>query len=242
MGLTIHYGLRTRCTKIANVRTKIEKLRQRALDLPFEKVGEVKEFVGAECDFEANRESDDSWLLIQANGHVRYKDYHINVAPTHIISFDTWPGDGCEDANFGLCRYPATIRPGFLSRWEDDIPTNLSGWRWYSFCKTQYASNPECGGVKNFLRCHLCVISLLDYAKELKILGRVSDEGDYWDKRDYKALVKEIGEWNTMIAGIFGKLKDAVGSDKIFLSEINKYPNFEHLEADSMLLDKSSTN
>ena len=33
------------------------------------------------------------------------------------------------------------------------LKTGLSGWRWSSFCKTQYASNPQCGGVPHFLRC-----------------------------------------------------------------------------------------
>ncbi len=31
------------------------------------------------------------------------------------------------------------------------VPTKLAGWYWGSFCKTQYASDPECGGIPNFL-------------------------------------------------------------------------------------------
>ena len=42
----------------------------------------------------------------------------------------------------------------------------------------QYASNPDCGGVENFLRCHLAVVKLLDHAATLGILKEVSDEGD----------------------------------------------------------------
>ena len=50
----------------------------------------------------------------------------------------------------------------------------------------------------NFLRCHLGLVSLLDYAKELEILKDVTDEGEFWQKRDVPALIKEIGEWNSL--------------------------------------------
>ena len=49
----------------------------------------------------------------------------------------------------------------------------LKGWSWLSFCKTHYASDPRCGGLPNFLRCHLGVVALLDEAKNLGILGTV---------------------------------------------------------------------
>ena len=47
------------------------------------------------------------------------------------------------------------------------IKTRLSGWRYGAFCKTQYASEPTCGGVPNFIRCHLSVIHLLDRIAQL---------------------------------------------------------------------------
>ena len=65
--------------------------------------------------------------------------------------------------------------------------------------------------------------------EELGLLKHVSDEGDYWEKRDIKALAQEVGDWNTMIAGWVGRFKDAFGEGVV--SEIAKYPNFEHLEA-----------
>ena len=47
------------------------------------------------------------WLLIQAGQYVNDpRDEGYRVAPTHVIAFSTWPGQGCEEANFGLCRYP----------------------------------------------------------------------------------------------------------------------------------------
>jgi hypothetical protein len=226
MGLTVHYylGLQTRSHHVA--RRSIEQLRQRALDLPLKEVGEVVEFSGTACE-PNNHDKDDShrWLLIQAGATLKNQDRWFHVAPTKVIAFSTWPGDGCEQANFGLATYPSTIeiKPG------RSVRTRLGGWRWTSFCKTQYASDPKLGGVENFLRCHLAVIKLLDHAKELGLLREVTDEGDFWKKRDLPALVQEVGEWNSMIAGWAGRLKDALGSDLV--CAITNFSDFEHLEA-----------
>ena len=228
MGLTIHYGLKHSGNDAAAL---VAKLRQRALDLPFTEVGEIVDLSGAACDFDQrDRDDPNRWLLIQAG---QYLDDPLNngtsysLAPTRVIAFSTWPGEGCEEANFGLCQYPR-----YLHVDGRKIPTKLPGWSWRSFCKTQYASNPECGGVENFLRCHLLVVAMLDYAKTLGMLERVSDEGGYWEKRSLEALVKEIGEWNQFIAAFAGQLKDALsGGPGQLVSEITKFPNFEHLEA-----------
>jgi hypothetical protein len=58
----------------------------------------------------------------------------------------------------------------------------------------------------------------------------VKDEGDFWEKRDAKALVEEVGRWNSHIAGLVGQYKDRMGGD--IVAPITEYPNFEHLEAD----------
>ena len=76
---------------------------------------------------------------------------------------------------------------------------------------------------------------MLDRAKKIGFKVYVSDEGDYWEKRDIKALVEAIGEWNTFIAGFLGRLNDSLGDEMRSMSEITKYPNFEHLEADADL-------
>ncbi len=107
-----------------------------------------------------------------------------------------------------------------------------SGWCWQSFCKTQYASNPDLNGTENFLRCHLAVIRLLDHARDLNMLHSVSDEGGYWEKRDVKALVEEVTQWNAMIAGFVGTMKDMLGeAGREVKSEITQFPDYEHLEA-----------
>jgi hypothetical protein len=210
----------------------VSQLHQTAHDLPFKELGKIVEVSGDACDFNKRDHKDPlRGALIEASGSLRVKgthrtgDSYVTVIPTRVICFSAWPGDGCEESNFGLCQYPAEIfSPNF-----GKLQTRMSGWLWKSFCKTQYASNPDCGGVVNFLRCHLTLIALLDKAKELGFLYEVYDEGGFWDKRDVEALVKEIGSWNQMIAAFGGKLKDVLGDG--LECTIAKYPNFEQLEA-----------
>ncbi len=234
MGLTIHWNLQADVRTEPEARALVERLRQRALDLPLASVGEIMDLSGRDADYKVQpAESSARWLLIQAGQYIESGDCHYAVAPQHVIAFETRPGEGCESANFGLCRYPAFIdvddqRVGFLPR-KRRVRTSLSGWCWSSFCKTQYASNPECGGVQNFLRCHLSVIALLDFAKSLGMVEHVSDEANYWETRDVEALAKEVGSWNEMIAAFAGQFKDALGAGVV--SEIANFPNFEHLEA-----------
>ncbi len=236
MGLTIHYSLKARGSD-ARARRLIHALRQAALNLPFTEVGEVVELSGKQCDF--NRRGKDDplrWMLIQAEGDVEipspprirggqtYRTYQ-SVHPIRLMGFTAWPGEGCEESNFGLCQYPAVV-----ASTAGPLKTKLSGWRWSSFCKTQYSSDPQCGGVRNFVQCHLTVVALLDKARELGCLAEVSDEGEFWEKRDLRALVEEIGSWNEMLAALGGKLKDLLGPSGV-QSAICDYPNFEQLEA-----------
>ncbi len=226
MGLTIHYSFESDAPGADDARRLVDQLHQAACDLPFAEVRDVLEIAGEDADAE-NRDGDDPhrWLLIQSRHLLLRGDHGVFVTPRHVIVFGTSPGDGCEDANFGLCRYPATIECDGKT-----IPTGRNGWHWTSFCKTQYASNPEEGGIENFLRCHLTIIRLLDRAKELHMVAEVKDEGEFWQHRDVAKLVETIGQWNRHLAGFVGQFKDAIGND--FVAPITDYPNFEHLEAD----------
>ncbi len=231
MGLTIHYNLQSDVKTISEARKQVNLLHEKMSNLPFQEVLEIQEFKGDACNFNKNEDEDNRGLLIQAGEYVDIMDYghkfSCPVAPMRIIAFTGIVGDGCEPMNIGLVRYPKTIIvDGRRHR------TNLPGWRWYSFCKTQYASNPDCGGVKNFLRCHMSVLALLEYAKQIGLTVDVSDEGGFWEKRDIKALVEEIGEWNSMLAAFAGTLKDQMSNDLDIQSAIAEFPNFEHLEAD----------
>jgi hypothetical protein len=207
MGLTIHYQLTTPGDE-AHARKLVQHLHQAALDLPFQHVGEIVELRGDQCDY-TKRADDDPyrWLLVQAGSYIALPvspsekrqgvTRHLDVRPLHIIAFETEPGDGCEQANFGLCQYPGEVSDPGSGRHL----TKMTGWSWHSFCKTHYASDPRCGGLPNFLRCHLGVVALLDEAKRLGCLTSVSDEGDFWDTRSLERLTKEIGDQSAMLAG-----------------------------------------
>ena len=231
MGLTCHYSLRSDASDATGARQLVEALRKRALDLPFAEVGEVVEITGSRCDcqkYDGNNPL--RWLIVQAGQHIEREGTYYRVKPKHVVAFTTSPGNGCEDANFGLALYPSVILlPKQVGEHQRSLRTGLKGWCWSSFCKTQYASSPEAGGVENFLRCHLSVIRMLDHAKELGILGTVNDEGDFWEKRDVAALAREVGDWNESMAALVGRLKDMFGGD--FQAPITQFPDFEHLEA-----------
>jgi hypothetical protein len=52
MGLTIHYSLRSITRYNHDARQLVEQLRQRAMDLPFKRVGDLIDLSGDACDYE----------------------------------------------------------------------------------------------------------------------------------------------------------------------------------------------
>ncbi len=201
MGLTIHYSLHARIRTPKRARHLMEQLRSKALDLPFKEVGEIVELAGPQCDF-TGRDRDDPlrWLLTQARQLVAVGEQYHLVQPDQLVAFSAWPGDGCEQANFGLGVYPRT-----MERDGEVLATGIKRWSWKSFCKTQYSSDPSLGGAENFLRCHLSVIHLLDRAQALGILEEVKDEGSYWQKRDVRSLAEEVAGGTSTLRGSSGK-------------------------------------
>ena len=168
--------------------------------------------------------------------------------PQEDQRFQTTAKDGWQ--RFSLTKWDKwnrNNRVSFFYTEKRKVPTKLDGWHWGSFCKTQYASDPQCGGVPNFLRCHISVITLLDRIAKLPGLKvRVDDEGKYgpcvyaedWQakKPHYRrhkgrynpaTLAKEVGDWNTFIAGLAGALSDAMPG---WESPIKDFPDFEQLE------------
>ena len=232
MGLTIHYRLHASQRTPAAAQQLVQALRQRALDLPFADVGELVEINRPVQPSQLDRDDPHRWLVCQSESKLEINGHYLRVPPTYLLAFVTNPGDGCEAANFGLCRYPASVQvndhQGRLRRLKTGH--DPKAWYWASFCKTQYASNPQFGGVSHFLKCHLLVVTLLDRARELGILETVCDEGNYWEHRDAERLTREVGQWNQMIAAFVGKLKDQLGGQ--MEAPITDFPNFEHLEAD----------
>ena len=108
------------------------------------------------------------------------------------------------------------------------------GWSWRDCCKTQYAHRY---GRDHFLRCHLGLIKLLDFAKEIGILERVSDDGDYWETRSVDVLIKNLHRNDSIVAAFVGGIRDAIeGSDSggAFVAPITNAPDFEQLEAEGI--------
>ena len=210
MGMTIHYSFETETKNPKKVKKIIRELHNFAMDLPFEKVGDIIHLKGDECDKTKNKRDDLFWILTNAEDFRKTKDgtAYVSFPPSEIIAFEADPAKGTEWAEFGLARFE-------------------NKWKWKAFCKTQYATKY---GIENFLHGHLLVITMLDKAKELGILKEVYDEGGYYEKRNVQELVKEVGEWNQFVAAFSGMLKDLSPPQFRIESEIFGFENFEYLE------------
>jgi hypothetical protein len=135
---------------------------------------------------------------------------------------DVLPGEGCETATFGLCQYRRRVL--WRGRY---VPTGFrGGWKFQSFCKTQYAGER---GWEQFLKCHLQVISLLDFVRSLGVRVKVNDEGGYWERRSVEELRKQLGDYDRLVAAMGGMFKDAAEGWSVE-SPIFSYKNFERLE------------
>ena len=203
MGLTIHWSFKGPKTK-TEAKAIIEKMRQRAMDLPFKSVSEIVRFKGEEAQFERDpQDSEHRWLKIMARETIWNKDQTIgwDCSPKEIIGFQIDVAPGSEPMEIFLASYPKTIAVDGRR-----LRTNHAFWSGRGFCKTQYASDNRCGGVPNFLRAHLSVCRMLDCAKELGILESVSDEGDFFENRSVPALVNSVADWNSFIAAGVGAL------------------------------------
>ncbi len=223
MGLTVHYSLRLSSVPARSALRLVEKLRRRALALPFLRVGPIWHH-GPKSPH-SSRDLPE-WFRNLIEMHAFVKNRRL-VFPLRAYAFDVHPGRGSETSSFGLLNYPRfSPRVG-----RGRVAVKRSGWYWQDFCKTQYASNPRYGGWENFRRCHLALIALLDKAAELGLKAKVTDESNFADHRDLEKLRVEIVEWNEMIAGLGGRLKDACPGEMD--APILLYPDFEHLEARS---------
>jgi hypothetical protein len=66
----------------------------------------------------------------------------------------------------------------------------------------------------------------------------VSDEGDFWQTRDLAILAKNIGQYDAMIAGLAGVLKDAAEANGVgFDSAMLGRADFEHLESQALKIE-----
>jgi hypothetical protein len=111
MGLTIHYQLAATGDE-ANARKLVQQLRQAALDLPFQHVGEIVELQGDQCDWKRRADDDPfRWLLIQAGTHIALPvspsekrqgvTRALDVRPLHLYMANSQLR--CPDYLIGLC-------------------------------------------------------------------------------------------------------------------------------------------
>jgi hypothetical protein len=222
MGLTIHYQFSLNNATLTQAREKAIALRNLALQLPFVRVDELVEIAGDACYFDKDN-VDDPYAFIKIRA---LKPIEIAMNgfswqnPTYIIGFDSLVGEGSETSIFGLATHSAI--------------QDVNDWSWTGFCKTQYASNPEYGGWENFLKCHLVIVKMLDFACELGITCDINDETGYWEHRSIEKLAEILHQHNILIAAFTGKLKDDLADKGITSTQspMFDYPNFEYLEAE----------
>jgi hypothetical protein len=216
MGLTIHYKLSvTKNLLVAVVRELTQRTAHYARKIGCAEVGEVMRATDDEKSaplfFHVGKPEDGCF------GH---------VAPKRGWLVEVWPGEGCESAIFGLCKYPSLVpfRAGSVSTGVE-YPWQLKG-----FCKTQYAGEH---GWEHFLKCHRQIISLLDFWQQLGVSVEVTDEGEYWQTRSEEKLRNKLRQYDGLVAAVGGMLKDASADDGNGLSvesPIFDYAHFERLE------------
>lgn len=239
MGLTINYSYGAMFRRHAEAIKTLEEMRSLAAELPFSLVESLQPIPSREIT--ARR-------LAQ---NLNEPGSFAVVNPVYGHAFTIHVGPGCERLDLGFARYPRFIHIGRCR-----MPTGLTGWNWQGSCKTQYASNPEYGGIRNFLRCHVSVVTLLERIEErIGLCLNVQDEGkwgrscysDDWRearaagrrptyvwheaRHDLVALAKEVGEWNETVAAVVGELNDVLGEAVRGVSPIRDFPDYEHLEA-----------
>jgi len=199
MGLTINWEVEFNGT-IKQLQEKLEKIRQKCMDLPFKVVGKEVQIVKitqkvidtwnelqkkyfypnntdenlAKRDKEMEKLGVTTWQMVEAQNRKGLK-------PIVMVSLSLLPGDGCESANLN-----------FLKEGRKFVC--------YSGCKTQYA--------EYFMQCHLLIIRLLDMLKEEGFtIVFVNDDGDYWETRDVEILAKNINEETAMLGNVLGGLQ-----------------------------------
>lgn len=183
MGLTVHYSLAANITSSKKANTIVESMRSICMDFPFEEVTNIVNLSGDQLqEIRQNRDHELFWIANSGTKSVASpSDPRISydVEPNQIIVFTVCVGKGSESADFGLCKYPKKISITEYGKTRN-ILTKLSGYSFRAFCKTEYACNSKYGGMKNFLRCHISLISALEEMKNIPMLSvYIDDEGQY---------------------------------------------------------------
>jgi hypothetical protein len=154
---------------------------------------------------------DYTWAFHHPRGPHKLSDL---LPPSEGVIFSALPGDGSESVDLGLCRY-------------EGVP----GWRFRSYCKTQYASRH---GWEHFLKCHRGVVELLWLAEELGLRVSVKDEGELWKTGSHARLRRNLEACDQSIAALAGALQDRTRKPRAIQAPIFDHPCFERLEAEGL--------
>jgi hypothetical protein len=238
MGLTVHFSLLLPSALTPDEATgRIAALHQAVATLPMRSQTAMVLLDEARIQHALSERSRSPWrwAVIQYQRGLSYRHDHLGiphqvdrgesgVATYHrmllakrLVGFTCLPGEGCEPINLFIGAYPASTmvdctgnQHGYPSG-KRRLMLPKTHWLGSAFCKTQYASLPEAGGVTNFLRCHLLVIAALDAAKAAGFEVLVTDEGGYWQHRCIPRLVREIADWNAFLLSIGDQLRARIG-------------------------------
>jgi len=219
MGITINYDLKFD-GNAKDLCKKLEVVKQKCLDLPFEEVRDIIHIKYSQDDINFyNQLQDETFYPNNTDENLKKRDKKlkergidistmINLTLSHkqnskgyeFVELYVWAGEGCEATSFVFVK-------------------NKDCWECDGFTKTQYATE--------FVKCHLLVIKVLDLLKEEGFNVEVRDEGEYWETRDFKELAKSINEYTNLLKMISGKIEKAIeGTDFSFEANVAKCENY----------------
>lgn len=179
MSTTINYSFIAKDLQGSDIHQIIGRLHAKALQLPFKLVGKIVDFSG-EATTRFTREDSIQRLLTKAQ-----RD---GQRLSRVIGFLAELGDGEGAVAIALALYSG----------------DQAKWSWNSICQTWVSGTKKCGGIPNFLRCHLAVVALLDCASGLGMEVEVSGAANYWRERDIKTLLavlrRQISDAESIVA------------------------------------------
>jgi hypothetical protein len=219
MGLTIHYRLTMPGdTSADDLRAKILELKAFAETVGFEGVHGPTEYTPDELAELEDRDIVKIVTSIIASDAPEFDQ--LEWGDPCALAFLIVPGAECETALLGF------LAPGTRSSAED----HPGEWYWSAFCKTQYASMVS---DEHFIKCHVGLVRVLDYAAQIGIGVWVHDETGYWDHRSTEKLIDAVNDMNRLMARFAGALSDRLGGKRVEAA-IFDHPDFEHIEMESL--------
>jgi hypothetical protein len=249
MGLTVYYNWKTK-VDLRSARRMIVKFHGIARKLPFDEVSEIYEQdpPDGETKFLLYESTFRQGGLYLSRTRTDGERELVHIPALHAMFFNARV-EGGEGALIGLATHPPIVvhREDVIERNPDgsecerilgggdpvEFPTARRGYySWQSFCKTQYAGNPNFGGEANFLRAHLSLIELLDQIQAAGVKLHIRDDAGYAKHRDVDRLLRFLRKWDAIIANVVGRLGDKLaGQSASLIAPIKERPDFEHLEA-----------